>query len=73
MRRATLARAALIYAERFAEPDGRIPATFEVLYLCGWAPHPSQPKPLPRGSATARLADALKPKPPEHLSPAAVS
>ena len=62
MRRATLARAALIYAERFAEPDGRIPATFEVLYLCGWAPHPSQPKPLPRGSATARLADALKPK-----------
>lgn len=60
LRRTTLARAALIYAERFAEPDGRIPATFEVLYLCGWAPHPSQPKPLPRGSATARLADALK-------------
>ncbi|MGD9616875.1 MAG: methyltransferase domain-containing protein [Alphaproteobacteria bacterium] len=62
MRRTTLARAALIYAERFAEPDGNIPATFEVLYLCGWAPHPSQPKPLPRGSATTRLADALKPK-----------
>jgi NADH dehydrogenase [ubiquinone] 1 alpha subcomplex assembly factor 5 len=62
LRRATLARAALIYAERFAEADGLIPATFEVLYLCGWAPHPSQPKPLPRGSATARLADALRPK-----------
>ena len=62
MRRATLARAALIYAERFAESDGRIPATFEVLFLCGWAPHPSQPKPLPRGTATARLADALRPK-----------
>jgi NADH dehydrogenase [ubiquinone] 1 alpha subcomplex assembly factor 5 len=61
MRRATLARAALIYTERFAESDGTISATFEVLYLCGWAPHPSQPKPLPRGSATARLADALKP------------
>ena len=61
LRRSTLARAALIYAERFAEPDGNIPATFEVLYLCGWAPHPSQPKPLPRGSATARLADALQP------------
>ena len=60
MRRATLARAALIYAERFAEPDGTIPATFEVLFLCGWAPHPSQPKPLPRGSATARLTDALR-------------
>jgi SAM-dependent methyltransferase len=60
MRRTTLARAALIYKERFAEPDGNIPATFEVLYLCGWTPHPSQPKPLPRGSATARLADALR-------------
>jgi NADH dehydrogenase [ubiquinone] 1 alpha subcomplex assembly factor 5 len=61
LRRATLARAALIYAERFADAEGRIPATFEVLFLCGWAPHPSQPQPLPRGSATARLADALKP------------
>jgi SAM-dependent methyltransferase len=60
MRRATLVRAALVYAERFAEPGGRIPATFEVLYLCGWAPHPSQPAPLPRASATARLADALR-------------
>jgi SAM-dependent methyltransferase len=62
MRRSTLARAAMIYAERFAESDGTIPATFEVLYLCGWAPHPSQPAPLKRGSATARLADALRPK-----------
>ncbi|HEX3952148.1 MAG TPA: methyltransferase domain-containing protein [Stellaceae bacterium] len=60
LRRATLARAAMIYAERFAEPDGRIPATFEILFLCGWSPHASQPKPLPRGSATTRLADALK-------------
>ena len=62
LRRATLARAALIYAERFGGTDGRIPATFEILFLCGWAPHPSQPKPLRRGSATARLADALKPE-----------
>jgi SAM-dependent methyltransferase len=62
MRRTTFARAALIYAERFAESDGHIPATFEVLYLYGWAPHPSQPTPLPRGSATARLADALRPR-----------
>jgi SAM-dependent methyltransferase len=60
LRRATLARAALIYAERFADAERRIPATFEVLFLCGWAPHPSQPRPLPRGSATTRLADALK-------------
>lgn len=62
MRRATLARAALIYAERFGDAEGRIPATFEVLFLSGWAPHPSQPKALRRGSATARLADALRPK-----------
>ena len=62
LRRATLARAALVYAERFGDAGGRIPATFEVLFLCGWSPHPSQPKPLPRGSATARLADALRPK-----------
>jgi NADH dehydrogenase [ubiquinone] 1 alpha subcomplex assembly factor 5 len=62
LRRATLARAALIYAERFGDGDGRIPASFEILFLCGWAPHPSQPKPLLPGSATARLADALKPQ-----------
>lgn len=62
MRRATLARAALIYAERFGDAEGRIPATFEVLFLSGWAPHPSQPKALRRGSATARLADALRAK-----------
>jgi NADH dehydrogenase [ubiquinone] 1 alpha subcomplex assembly factor 5 len=62
LRRATLARAALIYAERFSDAAGRIPASFEILFVCGWAPHPSQPQPLPRGSATTRLADALKPK-----------
>ena len=62
LRRATLARAAAIYAERFGDADGRIPASFEVLFLCGWAPAPSQPQPLPRGSARMRLADALKPK-----------
>jgi NADH dehydrogenase [ubiquinone] 1 alpha subcomplex assembly factor 5 len=63
LRRATLARAAALYAERFGDAEGGITATFEILFLCGWAPHPSQPFPLPRGSATARLADALKPKP----------
>ncbi len=62
LRRATLARAAALYAERFGDGAGRIPATFEILFLCGWAPHPDQPQPLPRGSATARLAAALKPK-----------
>ncbi|KPF77787.1 SAM-dependent methyltransferase [Brevundimonas sp. AAP58] len=57
--RAILARAAHLYAERFAEADGRIPATFEIVNLAGWAPHESQPKPLKRGSAKVRLADAL--------------
>ena len=61
LKRATLAQAAALYAERFGDADGRIPATFEVLFLCGWAPAPSQPQPLPRGSARVRLADALKP------------
>jgi NADH dehydrogenase [ubiquinone] 1 alpha subcomplex assembly factor 5 len=61
LRRSTLARAAALYAERFGDADGRIPASFEILFLCGWAPHASQPKPLPRGSAMHRLADALKP------------
>jgi NADH dehydrogenase [ubiquinone] 1 alpha subcomplex assembly factor 5 len=58
-RRATLARAAALYAERHAGADGRVPATFQVLYFTAWAPDPSQPKPLRPGSATARLADAL--------------
>ena len=58
-RRATLLRAAEIYGERFALPSGRVAATFEVLFLHGWAPHESQPKPLKPGSAARRLADAL--------------
>lgn len=57
--RAVLLRAAAIYAERFGTPDGRIPATFEIICLTGWAPHESQQKPLRPGSAAARLADAL--------------
>ena len=57
--RTTLMRAAAIYAERFARPDGRVIATFEIITLTGWAPDPSQPKPLRPGSAKVRLADAL--------------
>lgn len=53
-------RAAEIYAERYADPDGRIRATFSFIYASGWAPHESQQKPLKPGSAKARLADALK-------------
>lgn len=59
LRRATLIRAAEIYAERFARPDGRVVATFEIITLTGWKPHASQQKPLRPGSATARLAEAL--------------
>ncbi|MDN5928556.1 MAG: class I SAM-dependent methyltransferase [Hyphomicrobiales bacterium] len=52
-------RAAEIYAERYAEIDGRIPATFQIVWLSGWAPHASQQRPLRPGSATARLAEVL--------------
>ncbi len=58
-RRATLARAAVLYTEKFAQPDGRALASFEVITLTGWAPHPCQPQALAPGSATTRLADAL--------------
>jgi SAM-dependent methyltransferase len=59
LRRATLLRMAEIYAERFADADGRLRATFEIVWLSGWAPHPDQQKPLQPGSAKTRLADAL--------------
>jgi SAM-dependent methyltransferase len=59
LRRATLARVAEIYAQRFSDADGRLRATFEIVWLLGWAPHDSQQKPLKPGSATQRLADAL--------------
>jgi SAM-dependent methyltransferase len=59
LRRTTLLRMAEIYGARFADPDGRLRATFEIVWLSGWAPHPSQQQPLRPGSAQARLADAL--------------
>jgi len=59
LRRATLARMAQVYAQRFADPDGRLRASFEIVWLSGWAPHESQQKPLKPGSAKQRLADAL--------------
>ncbi|MGE0256832.1 MAG: methyltransferase domain-containing protein [Alphaproteobacteria bacterium] len=58
-RRATLARMVAEYAARHATDDGRVRATFEIVWLAGWAPAPTQPRAKPRGSATARLADAL--------------
>jgi SAM-dependent methyltransferase len=57
--RTLIARAADIYARDHSDPDGRIRATFEIVTLTGWAPHASQQKPLRRGSAKMRLADAL--------------
>jgi SAM-dependent methyltransferase len=59
LRRATLLRMAEIYAQRFSDPDGRVRATFEIVWLSGWAPHPDQQQPLQPGSAKVRLADAL--------------
>jgi len=59
LRRGVLARAAEIYARRWPAPEGRIAATAETIWLTGWAPAPSQPRPLRPGSAAARLADAL--------------
>jgi SAM-dependent methyltransferase len=59
-------KTAQTYSERFAEADGKVPATFEIIHFAGWAPHPDQPKPKRPGSAKVRLADALGVK--EHTS-----
>lgn len=59
LRRQTLLQMADIYARRFADGDGRIRATFDIVWLSGWAPHPDQQQPLKPGSAKTRLADAL--------------
>src|SRR5829696_2217292 len=61
-RRATMLRMAQIYAERFADADGRIRATFDVIWLSGWAPHESQQQPLKPGSAKVSLEAAVKRK-----------
>lgn len=57
--RTLLAAAVAAYAERDADPDGRVRATLEFVWLSGWAPHESQQKPLKPGSATTRLGDVL--------------
>ena len=58
-RRQTLVDAAEVYLRRFADNSGRLHATFDTIFLTGWAPAEGQPRPLRPGSATARLADAL--------------
>jgi SAM-dependent methyltransferase len=59
LRRTTLMRAMEVYAARFADPDGKVRASFDIIWLLGWSPHESQQKPLQPGSAKKRLADAL--------------
>jgi SAM-dependent methyltransferase len=59
-RRTTMLRMAQIYGERFADPDGRIRATFDIVWLSGWAPHESQQKPLKPGSAKVGLEEAVR-------------
>ncbi|MEQ8898260.1 MAG: methyltransferase domain-containing protein [Roseovarius sp.] len=57
--KALFARACEIYVESYSDEDGRVPATFELIVLTGWAPDASQPQPLRPGSASQRLADVL--------------
>lgn len=57
--KAVMLRAAEIYAETYGDASGRVPATFQIVYMTGWHPHDSQQKPLKRGSAKMRLGDAL--------------
>jgi SAM-dependent methyltransferase len=59
LRRSILARVVEVYVERFSDPDGKVRASFDIVWLSGWAPHESQQQPLRPGSAKARLADAL--------------
>lgn len=63
LRRDVLARACEIYEKEYALENGRVPATFQIVYLTGWHPHESQQKPMKRGSAAMRLGDALKQSP----------
>ena len=58
--RALFSRAAQIYAERFGDPDGRVRATFSIVWMSGWAPDASQQQPARRGSATMSLAKILE-------------
>ena len=58
--RRVLGRVIELYRQRFSDPDGKVRATFELVVMTGWAPHPDQQQPLRPGSAKMRLADALK-------------
>ncbi|GES85982.1 S-adenosyl-L-methionine-dependent methyltransferase [Rhizophagus clarus] len=60
LKRDTLLAASAIYKELYGNPDGSIPATFQIIYMIGWKPDISQPKPLPRGSGQVSLKETLK-------------
>ena len=60
LRRATLARACVLYQERFGDAEGRVPATFDIVFMAAWKPDSSQQQPARRGSGRVRLADALR-------------
>lgn len=60
--RRTVTAMAAAYQSQFADGSGRVPATFEIIYMTGWRPAPGQPQPLAPGSATTSLADALQSK-----------
>jgi NADH dehydrogenase [ubiquinone] 1 alpha subcomplex assembly factor 5 len=60
LRRATLARALTLYQEQFGDAEGRVPATFDIVFMAAWKPDPSQQQPARRGSGRVRLADALR-------------
>ncbi|MFT5485918.1 MAG: NADH dehydrogenase [ubiquinone] 1 alpha subcomplex assembly factor 5 [Paracoccaceae bacterium] len=62
LRRDTVFAAAARYHELYADEDGRIPATFQIIWMTGWAPHETQQQPLRPGSGATRLADALEAK-----------
>ncbi len=58
--RQVMMRAAELYVDRFSDADGRVPASFQIIYLAGWSPHESQQKPMARGSGTVNLKDILE-------------
>lgn len=62
LRRDVLARAGDLYAAQFADADGKLRASFEIVHVMGWAPAPGQPQPLKPGSAKVSLASVFKPR-----------
>ncbi|KAJ0032943.1 hypothetical protein NQD34_000050 [Periophthalmus magnuspinnatus] len=65
LHRDTILATAAVYKEMYGNPDGSIPATFDLLFMIGWKPHDSQAKPAKRGSATVSFGDLSKISPPK--------